>query len=188
MNPTIWKLLPGTLRLLLWFAIGWALFGRGAKRRSARVLSDGRIKFSPDLLTLCAWAFAIALLARLAMSVLTHSHREPLQLVAAVGLGLGTLSLLFSLPGTVVITAGGLEQIYWLRKNKRICWKDIVEIETGVKSRIVTTTGADGTKIIHSDQLADRPRFLLELKQNCGNDLPPDFPREPINGNSKLCD
>jgi hypothetical protein len=47
---------------------------------------------------------------------------------------------------------------------------------------MVTVTGKDGTKIIHSPMLADRPRFLLELKRHCGEELPPDFPREPIDG------
>ncbi len=43
-------------------------------------------------------------------------------------------------------------------------------------------TGADGTKIIDPRKLADRPRLLLELKQYCGEKLPPAFPREPVAG------
>jgi hypothetical protein len=46
----------------------------------------------------------------------------------------------------------------------------------------VTIIGADGTKIIHSRQLPDRPRLLMELKIHCAEKLPSDFPREPIAG------
>jgi hypothetical protein len=59
-------------------------------------------------------------------------------------------------------------------------WKNIVEINTGEKSRTVAITSSDGTEIVHSDLLVDRPRMLLELKQHCGENLPPDFPREPL--------
>lgn len=83
-------------------------------------------------------------------------------------------------PGTIVITADGLEQVHWLWKNKLIQWSEIEEINTGEKSRAVTITATNGTKIVHSRQLPDRPRLLFELKQHCGENLPPDFPREPI--------
>ena len=79
----------------------------------------------------------------------------------------------------VVIAVDGLEEVYWLRRRKRIQWKGIVEISTGEKSRTITITGADGTRIVHSPQLPDRPQLLLELKNLCGENLPPDFPRKP---------
>jgi len=178
----IWKILLGIARLVFWIVLAWIVIGRAGKRGSARVLGDGRIEFAQNRLAFWAWPLIIVLLAWTALKELIQSHGEPLQLVAGVGLGLGTLSLIFLLPGTVVVTAEGLEQIYWFWKNKRICWENIVEIETGQKDRTVTMIGADGTKIVHSRQMVDRPRFLLELKQHCGEELPPDFPREPIDG------
>ena len=92
------------------------------------------------------------------------------------------IAILCSFPGTVVITGSCLQQVYWFRRNKRIRWQEIVEINTGEKSHTVIITGADGTKIVHVRQLADRRRLLLELKNHCGEELPPDFPREPIAG------
>lgn len=89
-----------------------------------------------------------------------------------------TFTALF-VPGTIVVADDGLEQRYWFRMDKRIGWKNIEEIKS-VKWSTVTITGTDGTKIVHSPMLADRPRFLLELKRHCGEELPPDFPREPI--------
>ena len=94
---------------------------------------------------------------------------------ASVAIGLITL-----FPGTIVIDSEGLQQTSWAWKNKRIRWTDIVEINTGEKSRTVTISGADGTKIVHSRRLPDRPRLLWEIKQRCGEQLPADFPREPV--------
>jgi len=91
-----------------------------------------------------------------------------------------TIFLLVSFPGTIPVTSDGIVQSFWLRRNKRIPWKNIVEINTGEKSRTVAITSSDGTEIVHSDLLVDRPRMLLELKQHCGENLPPDFPREPL--------
>jgi hypothetical protein len=95
---------------------------------------------------------------------------------------LGALFIIFDFPGTIVVTRDGLEQKYWFHKRKRILWKEIVEIETCVLNEAVKITSMDGTKIVHSYLLADRLRLLLELKQHCGEELPPDFPREPIDG------
>lgn len=47
---------------------------------------------------------------------------------------------------------------------------------------MVTVKSGKGKTIIHPKQLPDRQRFLFELKQHCGAELPPDFPREPISG------
>jgi hypothetical protein len=83
-----------------------------------------------------------------------------------------------SFPETIIVKADGLEQVSWLWKNKRIHRSDIVEINTGEKSRTVTITSADGTRIVHSRQLPDRQRLLAELKHHCGENPPSDFPRE----------
>jgi hypothetical protein len=85
----------------------------------------------------------------------------------------------FTFPDTIIVKADGLEQIAWLRRRRQIRWADIVEINTGEKGRTVSIIGADGTKIVHSRQLPDRPRLLMELKKHCGENLPSDFPREP---------
>jgi hypothetical protein len=106
----------------------------------------------------------------------------PWSFVFLTGYGLAAVALILDLPASIVVSAEGLEQIYWFRRRKRIRWNDIVEIESGQKDGTVTITSADGTKIVHSRFLADRRRFLLELKQYCGDELPQDFPREPIDG------
>jgi hypothetical protein len=155
------------------------LFSRPNNRSVATILSDGRVEFSPNRLAYWAWPLTIVLLAWTAAKDLMQSQGRPFELVMGGGVGWLALMLLFSFPGSVVITVDGLEEVYWFRTRKRIQWKDVVEINTGEKSRTVTITGADGTRIVHSAQLPDRPRLLTELKNRCGENLPPDFPREP---------
>lgn len=91
-----------------------------------------------------------------------------------------TVVIAASFPATIILSTDGLQQVSWLWKDKRIGWSEIVEINTGEKSRTVTVTGADGTKIVHSRQLSDRPRLISELKHHCGHSLPQDFPQEPV--------
>jgi hypothetical protein len=174
-----WKIFLGVGRLLCGVALAWMFVSRPSNRSVATILSDGRIEFSPNRLAYWAWPLTIVLLAWTATKDLTQIQGRSFGFVVGGGVGLLALMLLFSFPGSVVITVDGLEEVYWFRRRKRIQWKDIVEINTGEKSRTVTITGADGTRIVHSPQLPDRPRLLLELKNRCGENLPPDFPREP---------
>ena len=183
----IWKQILEIAGLILMLALfvwhipalaWWSLFRDRGNQRTACVLSDGRIEFRPRPLSLWGSGAAIAY----SIYILIH-HLENGQWKPSVTLGIAmcwlvSLNFLFSLPETVAVTRDGLEQVYWLRKNKRIAWSDIVEINTGDKIRIVTIKGTDGTEIVHSKQHADRPRFLLELKRHCGENLPSDFPRE----------
>lgn len=178
----IWKSL---LWIAFWFLLVFAvlaLFGGAGNRRSARDLSDGSIEFAPGWTVFGAWLGIVVYAAYAAIASFEQSQGKPLNLVMAACLGLMAIVFLFSFPGTVVTTRDGLQQRYWFWRERHIRWEAIAEINTGKKSRTVTITGADGTKIVHSRQLADRPRFLLELKRHCGENLPQDFPREPIAG------
>jgi hypothetical protein len=183
--PLVWKLLPWIAHLLFWSAlawIAWIVFGPGGKRRSARILDDGRVEFAPHWLIICVWLFLIGSAAWPSTSELMHNRGHAWNFIILVSLGLAALGMLFEFPGSVAVTGDGLEQVYWFWRNKRIRWNDIVEIESGPKDRTVTITSANGTRIVHSRFLADRQRFLLELKEHCGDQLPQDFPREPIDG------
>lgn len=148
-------------------------------RRSARVL-DGRIELGPSRIDLYTWPMLGAYLFFAAMNRLKHSLGKPLDFVTAASLGLLAFMFLFSSPGKIVITDDGLQQIYWFRRNKRIQWDEIVEIRTSKKGEVVTIVSADGTKIVHSPQLADGPLLLQEIKRYCSDNLPPDFLDESI--------
>ena len=177
-----WKPLLWVVHHLLGLVVvvAFALFIGARNRRPAKDLGDGRIEFAPSIVALGAGAMIVIFFAYQSIGLFRHSHGKPLNFVMAACPGLLALSLLFGFPGTLVISSDHLQQVRWLWRNNCIRWKDIIEINAGKKSRTVTVTSADGKKIVHSRQLADRPRFLLELKQHCGENLPPDFPRESI--------
>jgi hypothetical protein len=115
-----------------------------------------------------------------AVNLLKQGLDKPWDFAAGVLISSALFMVLFYIPETIVVTDEVVEQVYWLRGNKRIRWNEIVEINSGKTDKLVTITGADGTKIIHSLRLADRERFLQELKQHCGENLPPDFPGGPF--------
>lgn len=179
----MWKHLLGIAYQLLWIVPALAtlmLMGGVSSRRPAQVLSDGRIEFPPDRLALWAWPVVAAAASYTAWNSLKHTRGDLLQLAVAAGLWIVAVEHIFSFPGTITVAADGLEQTYWLRPSKHILWNDIVEIDSERKGGAVTITSTESVKIVHMGQLADRPRLLLELKLHCGQNLPPDFPREPL--------
>jgi hypothetical protein len=177
----IWKILPGLTRVLFWIVLAWMIYSVFFEKRYARVIHDGRIEFTPHRYIILEWLLLIYCCFSTATRDYMHGDGNSLSFIVSACFGVASLSLLFSFPATIIVADDGLEQRYRFRKDKQIGWKDIEEIKS-VKWSTVTVTGKDGTKIIHSPMLADRPRFLLELKRHCGEELPPDFPREPIDG------
>jgi hypothetical protein len=151
-----------------------------SKHGKAKVSAIGIIEFAPNRRATAAWLMMAAFFVYLVPVEFRSMGREWLSVVSAACFALVAIALLISYPGTIVVDSDGLQQTFWAWKNKRIRWAEIVEINTGKESRTVTITGADGTKIVHSRQLPDRQRLLRELKQHCGEQLPADFPREPM--------
>ena len=173
---------PITRELPVWIVTAAVLIsfaGSADRRRKALVLRGGRIEFSPNRRAFWAWPLLVVYLVYATISQLRGSHGRPVDLIIAAGLGILAIMFIFTFPETIIVTDNGLEQTSWLWKKKQIRWADIVEINTGEKRRTVTITGADGTKIVHSRRLPDRSCLLMELKNRCGEKLPPDFPREP---------
>lgn len=177
----IWKLLTGFLILLFGFVIVWMAFSLFGSRRPARVINEGRIEFAPSRLAIWAWLYIIGFLATPAIKELTHHHGNQWAPMVVTCFGLAALSIVSSFPETIAVTDEGLEQIYWLQKNKRIRWDEIEEIKAE-RWGTITITGKDGTRIAHNVFLADRPRFLQEIKEHCGDELPPEFPGKPAVG------
>ena len=170
------------LALFVWSTpafLWWSLFRDRGNQRPAIVLSAGRIEFHSRPFKLWIALPMVVYSIYILIRHLESGQWKPLDIVGVAIWWLLSLDLLLSLPGTIAVTDEGLEQMYWLRKNKRIPWVEIAEINTGEKIRIVTVKGANRVEIVHSKQHADRPRFLAELKRHCVENLPPDFPREP---------
>lgn len=160
--------------------VAWCFLANAPKDRKANVSTTGRVEFAPNRRARAAWLILAAFLVYLVPAQFRHTGGHLFPLVTAIAFASVAVGLLISFPGTILIDSEGLQQTFWAWKNKRIRWADVVEINTGEKSHTVTITGADGVKIIHSRQLPDRPRLLWELKQHCGEQLPADFPREPV--------
>lgn len=76
--------------------------------------------------------------------------------------------LLFSLPGTLIVTSEAVEKRFWLRSNKKVLWGKITTITVG-EDRI-EIVDANGRKISHERFNLDRERFLFELKQHCSEE------------------
>ena len=158
-------------------------FGAADKQRKAIYATNNRLEFTPNKLTLWAWLALIAYMVYVVYGTairFRYGHWNLPNVVGASGLVIVLAVVAAEFPGTIVLTAEGMEQVRWLWKNKYIRWGDIEEINTGEKSKTITITAKDGTKIVHWRPLPDRSRLLFELKQHGGENLPPDFPREPI--------
>jgi hypothetical protein len=171
----IWKAIHWSIDLVFWIALAIALVSSFYNRRPARVRSD-KVEFAPKSIELWAWMYVVVRMCFIAAAYLQHGLGEPLAFATGAMLVLGSVGLIFVLPGTIVATDVGLVQVFWFWRNKRIRWSEIVEINTEKEGSAVTVIGADQTKIVHSGRLPDRPRFLVEIKRRCGEDLPADFP------------
>lgn len=162
----VWVVLHWTVRVLFWVMVAITLvtvMRGGDDRRRARIRSADRIEFPPGWFGYCFWGVWITWLPLL---IVNYSRHASDGVWAGVTLGAACVAglLLFSeFPATIVVTEGGLEQVFWLRRNKRIQWGEIDGIVTGKKGRMITVTGIDGTRIVHTRGLADRARFLQEV-------------------------
>jgi len=159
-------------------AVLLAVWGGADKQRKAVVLQDGSVEFTPNRRSFLAWPILVAYMVYATLSRGMHIQGSPVKLMIAVLVGILTTMFAVSFPETIIVTSDGLRQVCWLWKNKRLRWKDIVEINTGEKARTVTIAGSDGTKIVHSHILPDRARLLIELRHHCGENLPSDFLQE----------
>src|SRR3974390_1085474 len=102
--------------------MAWRLYYAKGNQAQAEVLSDGRTEFAPRPWALLIWmAFAIYC-AYAAISSFRPMHGSVWNWAGICILGMSALEHLVSFPGTVAVTREGLEQIYWLRRDKRIPW------------------------------------------------------------------
>jgi hypothetical protein len=144
-----------------------------SKVREAINGSDGSVEFTRDPLAYLVLPTAVLLPAWAAFTdYQRHTSGRIWGLLILAALLFAAAVELFRLPGTVAVVYDGLVQRFWLRGEKRIRWGEIAEIKDGVFGGFLTIIGTDGTKIVYSDQLADRPRFLEELGRYAHGKLP----------------
>jgi hypothetical protein len=182
----VWKVIHWSINSLFWVALALFIASMFSNRRSATVRASGTVEFAPQWFGVWALTYVAIRMFFITWSYLRHGLTEPLTFATGALLGITCIGLVFMLPGTVLVTDSGLEEVLWLWRNKRIRWEEIVEINTERKGSTVTVIGADKTKILHSSRLPDRPRFLVEIKRHCGENLPADFPNGDANNNSSV--
>ena len=175
-----WKLLIEIDRVLFGILAAMFVFGMFGKIRTdrpAKVLGDGRIEFGPGWIWICFFGMLTTWLPIAATGYVLH-HSERFFASIPIFIGLVMMAFVFDFPGTIIVSSEGLDQLYWLRPNKRLRWGQIAEIRTSKQNGPVMITGANGVKIVHSPYLVDRARLLNEVKKHCAAELPADFPRE----------
>lgn len=136
------------VELIVGALVTWCFLADAPKDRKANVSASGRVEFAPNRRATAAWLVLAAFFVYPVPAQFRHMCEHLFSTVTAVAFASAAIALLASFPGTILIDSEGLQQIFWAWKNKRIRWQDIVEINTGEKSRTVTITGADGIKIV----------------------------------------
>lgn len=151
----------------------YGLFSRSYRKRTTS-FTDDTVAFPVEnivvwLCLICSPIFLYWAMMALAKLVFSSHHLDLLSSLMQVGvpawLGFG---LLFSLPGTLIVTSEGIEKRFWLRSNKKMLWGEITTITVG-KYR-VEITDANRKKISHESFNLDRERFLFELKRHCSEE------------------
>jgi len=175
MISMIWKSLLRSANVISALLLAWMHSRGSSRKRSAKDVGDGRVEFSPDLLTYFAWPLIVLLPAWPAINELRRGSAEWWQLMTPIVLLFLAASEMFTFPGTIVVSHDAIEQHFWLRGEKRIRWGEITEIREPGMSGALTITASDKTKIIFSNRLSDRPRFLAEIENHCRGNLPPEF-------------
>jgi hypothetical protein len=161
------------------FAVVAGLFGairKSSLSKSASVRDDGTVVFSPDWLIYVELPVVLIPPALASYAAVHHGVQSTTDLLGSAVICFAALAYIFSLPGTILATWEGLEQLYWLRPEKRIRWDEIVEIKASGNTGALTIKKADGTTIVHNARLADREGLLEEIRKHCGSNLPPGFP------------
>ena len=171
-----WKVVHEAANLLAVLAGLVVYFRKSTTQGTARVRDDKAVVFAPEWVSYLELPLVLLppVLASLAAEHYGVHSREDLFTSAAITFA--AVAYLFAFPGTIVATWEGLEQLYWLRPEKRIRWDEIAEIKSGGNTGTLTIKKADGTAIVHSVRLPDRERLLDEIRLHCGSNLPPGFP------------
>ncbi|MGA7857393.1 MAG: hypothetical protein WCA11_05685 [Terracidiphilus sp.] len=173
-------ILPLFCSIVLCWIAALLVVSEADKDRPARETESGRIEFLPNRRSYWGIYVIIAVL----------SYPIAAGFISAVGSGTGAwlvslcmgfiLLLLISFPGSIILTAEGLEQNYWVGRRKRIAWNDVVGFEIDKKGKKVTIRAKNGPKIVHTRQLPDRERLMTELEIHCPGNVLAGNAKKPV--------
>lgn len=171
MNP--WPILaPFFIAAAVLFVLSRLVLSEGDPTRPPRTLPDGGLEFAFPARAFLGIYLFLGFLGLVTVSGIVSSTRSLMGIVVTVFCVGFIVLLLRVLPGTLVVTAQGLEQRYWLRKPRVIAWADVRRIEVREKQREVVIRGVGGTKIQHSKQFPDREQLMAALEAHCPDRMP----------------
>ena len=75
---------------------------------------------------------------------------------------------LYQYPGTIVLTDGAVLQRFWLRKEKRIAYGDVLNVLAAGGGAVTRVYGRDGALITHTFNHAGSAEFRTELAGRTG--------------------
>ena len=157
--------------LLIWF-LSRQIVSRADEGRQAREAEGGRVEFAPNPRSYKSVYAFVALLIYVALSQFVTGHGQIASvIIGMVSIGLALL-VLAAYPGSIVLSAAGLEQIYWLWWNKHIAWSEVSGVKADQKKGTLTVLAKGRTRIVYGSQLPDRTRFETELERRCPGMIP----------------
>ncbi|HZB87857.1 MAG TPA: hypothetical protein VE291_04285 [Terracidiphilus sp.] len=171
MNP-IPILAPFFIAAAVLFGLSRLILNEGDPTRPARQLPGGGLEFAYTQSAFWGIYLFLALVGLVALAGVLSAARGATGIVVTLFCVGFAVLLLRVLPGTIVLTAQGLEQHYWLRKPAVIAWADVRSIAVNEKRREITIRNSKGAKIQHSRQFPDRERFVAELQSHCPDRMP----------------
>lgn len=175
------------VRGVAWIAIVLVFVGIfKANRHSAKLCSNGSLQFSPPWWFVSAWLVLVMSLGFRGAAYLRAGLKEYLQFSTGALLSISVILAVLTIPGIIEVTKEALIERNWFWRSKKIQWTEIQEIQTEKKGSAITVIGLHRTKIVHTNMYPDRARFLFEIRNHCGDNLPPDFPGEPLTPNTAV--
>ena len=171
MNDVALIFVPIFGSIVLVFVLSRIIVSKADESRHAREIGNGQLEFAPNRRNHVALVLFVAYLVYMSGSLLFTSISTVVGQIGSAFWLLIALILLAAFPGSVIASNEGLQQVYWLRKKRKIAWTDVSRIAIDEKRNRVTITGK-GAKIVFMRQLPDKARLIAELGRHCGDKLP----------------
>ena len=150
--------------------LGKLIVSEAGEERKAVDGEAGKVEFTPNRRSYWGVYLFLTLLGYVAIASLILGPRAGLA-PASMCSGF-ILFLLAAFPGSIVADQDGVAQVYWLRGQKRIPWKDVKAVILNEKKHEIRIIGRNGIKILHARQLPDPERLLDLLKEHAADKLP----------------
>ena len=166
---------------LFWIALVIVLVGLFKRNRGyAKLCPNGEVRFLPRWWFVAAWIYILVRFGFIGSNYLRTGFRDPLEFLTGAMMAIVAIGGVLSISGVLVVTNDALEERNWIWRNRKIRWSEIQEIHAEKKGSAITVIGPGRGRILYTNVYPDRARFLMEIKKHCGDNLPPDFPSEPL--------